>query len=565
MLNLIPAPKKIQYQNGFLKVKAIAPFNGQLDERLLAQLNKLPTAENGCEISFEIGQSSSENYSLEIIQNGIKILADGIRGGFYALQTLRQIFTHESVPCLTIQDTPSFGYRGFYHDLTRGKIPTVDTLKTLIDDIAYLKYNSLQLYVEHVYEFTQTEEIVKKTGYITKAELQELDEYCKQNFIDFIPSLSTFGHMYEILCQEQFSHLAVENQITEPNEWANRQMHHTIDPTNPQSIELIKSLIDQYSQAFTSDYFNICCDETFDLKKRYGEKEKELYIDFVKKIIAHVKSKGKKVMMWADILLAYPETIEYLPQDTIFLNWDYRAQPELENVEKLAKLGKTQIVCPGTWSWNNFIENLLVGEPNICKMAEYGISNDAKGMLVTNWGDYNNICSLENSRYGLFLGGEKCWNPTAVIDQEFYKKVNHLAFSFDKAMDYYMQVVNLQKDVSWADFCYMYSRITKGLEYNKQADYSIEFIAEKQAVALDLMDKLSKEKWENGDYKRQLINAIQGICLMVESNAKLTKTPIKQLINVKDWLKEYSDLWLKYNKPSELHRVVELFENIYKM
>ena len=95
--------------------------------------------------------------------------------------------------------------------------------------------------------------------------------------------------------------------------------------------------------------------------------------------------------------------------------------------------------------------------------------------------------------------------------------------------------------------------------------FKIEFIKEKQALYLDLLNKLQREPWENGDYKRQLINATQGICLIVESNAVMTKTPIEKLIDHKEWLKEFNELWLKSNKPSELKLIVDMFENIYKM
>ena len=67
--------------------------------------------------------------------------------------------------------------------------------------------------------------------------------------------------------------------------------HHTIDPLNPESIGVIQSLIDQYYPMFESEYFNICCDETFDLKCYPTESmdEARLYIDFVKKIIGCIK------------------------------------------------------------------------------------------------------------------------------------------------------------------------------------------------------------------------------------------------------------------------------------
>ena len=143
--------------------------------------------------------------------------------------------------------------------------------------------------------------------------------------------------------------------------------HHTIDPLNPQSIEVIKSMIDQYAPHFTSDSFNICCDETFDLN-RYGEEGFEvgkIYVDFVKKIIAHVQEKGKTVMMWADILLQHPETIKELSDDIIFLNWYYHENTdEMEKkIALMAQSGKSFVLQgpPGTLG----ILNGLSGEQSL--------------------------------------------------------------------------------------------------------------------------------------------------------------------------------------------------------
>ena len=63
-----------------------------------------------------------------------------------------------------------------------------------------------------------------------------------------------------------------------------------------------------------------------DLKKQYGisfkgEDDKEigeLYCDFVDKIIKHVTSMGKTVMMWGDIALEHPDALNRIPKDTIF-------------------------------------------------------------------------------------------------------------------------------------------------------------------------------------------------------------------------------------------------------
>ena len=565
MLKLIPYPKNIQIKDGLLKNKYIKTFRGVNDERLISQIKKLPFDDNGATLIFNVENCDGENYSICVQENQIIVDAKGIKGAFYAIQTIRQLLDNDVVPCLCLQDNPDFKYRGFYHDITRGKIPTLDTLKGLVDTLAYYKYNSLQLYVEHVYDFKETSEIVKRTGFISASELKELDEYCKANFMDFIPSLSTFGHMYEILMEEKYKGLRVKKDFANPvNKWAARMRHHTIDPNNVYSIELVKSLIDQYCTNFTSDYFNICCDETFDLKEAYGEQSSQIYVEFVEQIIKHVVSKDKKVMMWADILLAHPETIELLPKDTLFLNWDYRPQPEKENVDKFKQLNRSQIVCPGTWSWNNFCEDVLDSEPNICKMAEYGYENGAMGMLVTNWGDYNNICSLELSQYGLVLGAEKCWNPTRVIDEKFYNSVDFITYKCDKGVKLLRLLNSLQLNVSWSDFCYYATHTFANKEVDPRAIYSIEFIQEKQKQYLEFTEQLNSLDGDFGDFKKEMELAAKGIMLIIEANAKLSKKSLAQsVVDYKTWLDEYSSLWLKKNKPSELYRIIELFEKVF--
>lgn len=560
MLKLIPQPKKVVYKDGLLKYSSVKPIHDGVDKRVLNVLNKLPLSDSGVKLIYDIKDGDAESYTIKIDSDLITINANGVKGAFYATQTLRQIFLNKSIPCCVINDEAGFSYRGFYHDITRGKIPKLETLKGLIDQMAFYKYNSLQLYVEHVFEFEETEDVIKRTGYITKNELQELDEYCKQNFIEFIPSLSTFGHMYELLSTEEYKNLSVlKDYIDPPNLWCARMIHHTIDPRKPDSINLVKSLIDQYMPCFTSDTFNICCDETFDLKKECGDKEKELYVEFVKKIISHVKSKDKKVMMWADILLAYPETISMLPEDTIFLNWDYRENPEEANVECFSKLNRKQIVCPGTWTWNNYCENLNCSKSNICKMAEYGYKYGAIGMLTTNWGDYNNVCSLELSTYGFVLGAEKSWNPMLIIDNDFENRLNFITYGFEKATDYLWNLVDLQSDVSFSDMCYFLSEVKANMPVDSKYKLGIDLILQKRELYKKIITDLQSENWLKGNFKQEFIIALQGIMTILDVNVKYFYPELEALVDIDEWYKNYSESWLEYNKPSELYRIKELY------
>ena len=321
MIKLIPAVKHMEIYSNFFHKKAVFYEETGMDSRLLSALKKLPYDKAGAKLDICIAGHSGEGYELSVNENDIRIQADGPAGAFYAVQTLRQIFKSSEIPCLYIKDFPDFEYRGFYHDVTRGKIPTVETIKKLIDQMAYYKLNSLQLYVEHTFEFEEYKDLNASTGCLTKEDLLEIGAYCRENFIDFVPSLSTFGHLYELLEQPQYKHLRVlKNYETLPNFWYARMRHHTLDPENPQSIALVESLIDQYISCFDSEWFNICCDETFDLHTydALGIDSGKLYVEFVKKIIDCVQKRDKKVMIWADILLKYPHTMDQIPDHPFF-------------------------------------------------------------------------------------------------------------------------------------------------------------------------------------------------------------------------------------------------------
>lgn len=559
MVKIIPAVKDLKIDKGFLKSKTIFFENLNCDKRIVAALSKLPFDKAGAKLSVFVNGNCGEGYELFIVEDEIKITAESDAGAFYAVQTLRQLFMEDKVPCLHIKDKPDFAYRGFYHDVTRGKVPTVKTIKQLIDQMAYYKLNSLQLYVEHSYEFKEYADIIEKTGYLTSDELKEIDAYCKQNFIDFIPSLATFGHLYELLNQEKYKDLRViKEHKSGLNFWIERMLHHTLDPKNPKSIEIVKSLISQYMPNFESEYFNICCDETFDLHTLEGEDVGKLYIDFVSQIISFVKQNGKKVMMWADILLQHPETIEILPEDTYFLNWNYCDTPSEERIMNLSKLGRKQIVCPGTTSWSRLCENVTIEELNISRMAEYGFKHGAVGLLNTNWGDWGNPCSIELAMYGMVLGAEKAWSVTTEVDDDFYDRVNALLYENKNGIQYLKAVSALLDSIHWTNFVenYFDYRFNEGKAH--RVDLVVD-LSEVQRIYKELKESLDSEKWSRDEYREEMLISAEGACLMAELSRKMAHESCKRLTDTKEWLDKFRTKWLKKNKPSELYKIEEIF------
>lgn len=570
MLKLIPSVKQLELFNGSWDHSAITLKTEDTDERLVAALAEMETAKCGIPLYITVDQNGSEEYRLRIDEKGIVIRAGSEAGAFYAIQTLKQIIANGSIPYLEIYDKPDFEYRGFYHDITRGKIPTVETMKQLIDQMAYYKLNSLQLYVEHVYEFEECRELNETCGYYTKAEMQELDQYCKERFIDFIPSLSTFGHLCELLELDQYKHLRVlKDFVPCENRWHERMAHHTLNPLLPESEALVKSLIDQYVPAFTSETFNICCDETFDLTLLDSDMDTgKLYVEFSRKIIDYVKSKGKKVMMWGDVLLEYPECIKDMPDDVLYLNWDYAVNTPEEKVRKFSESGRRQIVCPGTSSWSRLCENVAVEEQNISRMAEFGFKYGAMGVLNTNWGDWGNPASLEMAMYGMVLGAAKSWTVETAVNEEFYSAVNHLLYGADGAVQMLKMVSDAHDQIRWLPFVkeYLEKRYKKEMDPVLQPfKFTEENVRIAQAAYRKCREVLNGQNWTYDEAREEMLLAIEGICVLVELAAKMRGIPAERMTDTKEWLTKYSAKWEAKNKPCELTRIQEMFEYLEEM
>ena len=563
-MNILPKPQKLEILDGVLKSKTLFVKNFCKDARIDKALACFEKG-NDTELLIECKCGEAEGYTLDISEDKITISGDSAGGVFYGIQTLKQIFENDTVPCIHIEDRPDMSLRGFYHDITRGKVPTVKTLKKMIDNMAYYKMNHLELYIEHTFPFKEFGDAVEKFSYLTADEIRELDDYCYENFIEFVPSIPTFGHLYELLQLDKYKHLQCAKDY-EPDRvrFMSRMGHHTIDPKNPESIEIIKSMIDQTVPLYRTDKFNICCDETFDLKngKYKGEDTGKLYVDFVKQIIDHVKSYGKKVMMWGDILLEHPETIAELPKDTLFLNWWYMEEPKEETFKTFKDAGGTQLAAPGTSTWLGLVEGKERAAKNIVNFLDMAYKYGVDGMLNTNWGDYGNPCSLELSMHGFVIGAAKSWNKKTTADDEFARAITTLCYQNEDALKVIDDLDKVSRLVKWNTLVLSWSKITMGTEID--GVYAVlptkEEIDKAIRICQGIMEKLSAEKWKNDSFRKEMLVAAEGYIVVAEMLAKVIGYKKERVSDTKAWLTKFRNRWLLSNKESELRSIEEMFD-----
>ena len=589
-MTLVPSPRKMRVHRGELDLRGMQiVMNTACDARIFkacktladelesltgafSKINKaFDPASCGVCVSVCAGtKKNCESYTLTVDANGVKIASQSLAGAFYGIQTLRQLAENGGgkVPYCEIKDEPDMKLRGYYLDVSRGRVPTVEGVKKIIDMLAYYKVNMLQVYIEHAFDFKEYRCFLDPDGYMTAEEIMELDDYCYDNFIDFVPSLSTFGHLYRLLSSKRYAHLCeLEDYKPDPNPWVNRMLHHTIDASNPESFELIKSLIDQFIPLFRSSYFNICCDETFDLcrGRNAGKDKAKLYLEFTTKLIDHVSSRGKTAMMWGDIVLNHPEIIPSFPKDMVMLCWDYRDVPNVGAIDKFASAGVRQMVCPGCSSWNHFSEAMGYARKNIVAMADGGMKNGALGILNTSWGDYGHVCSANCSLYGLVLGAVKGWRcDTDVFGKEYNKAVSSLVYGdpTGRAVELIEKLGATESVMNWGIFTQwhfgVHSYYGKALELGEKD--AAEFI-ENANVCLGISKEFAS--LGTGEIYEDLVLAAEadyylsmGFARMLGAKAEVCESAFL------DWSERYAASWLRENKVSDLYLIPDLMKKV---
>jgi len=294
-----------------------------------------------------------------------------------------------------------FKVRGYMLDISRDKVPTMSTLKQIVDMLKVFNYNQFQLYIEHTFRYSKHEAAWKNSSPLTPAEIRELDLYCQMNDIELVPNQNSFGHLERWLKLPEYNHLAAMPKGGAITPWGTvKKEPTTLNPALSESLEFLAGLYDELLPCFSSKLFNIGCDETFEIG------DPEVYLGFLLKVCDLVHARNHRPMFWGDIVLKHPEMVDRLPKDLIALDWGYEGNhPFAKETAKFRKAGLEFYVCPGTSSWNSLAGRVENMRENMAAAESAGRQNGATGFLVTDWGDGGHWQPLAASLPGLVLGG----------------------------------------------------------------------------------------------------------------------------------------------------------------
>jgi len=514
-----------------------------------------------------------QGYRLSIRPEGMRIEASSASGVFYGVCTLLQLIEScgPSLPGLEIEDWPDFPARGVMLDVSRDRVPSMETLFALVDLLAGWKINQLQLYTEHTFAYRRHPQVWAQASPLTGQEILLLDEYCRERFIELVPNQNSFGHMHRWLQHPTYAPLAeVLDGYNAP--WGRMEGPNSLCPTDPRSLELLRGLYDELLPHFTSRMFNVGCDETFDLgqgrSKEACEREGagKVYLDFLLKLHREVSARGRQMQYWGDIITQHPELVPRLPQDAIALEWGYEADhPFDEHSALFASAGLPFYVCPGTSSWCSLAGRSDNALGNLLTAAENGLKHGAAGYLITDWGDYGHWQPLPVSYLGFAAGAAFSWGLEANRDLDLPQALDRFAFR-DRAgvmgcLAYNLGNLYRLADIVWLHASPLFSILQRpfaqlsdhpkirSIPYARLLERLVELAPALEAADMERPDaELIRREY------RQVLRLLRHACrrgrLAVSDDPSLASLEAPALArDLEEILQQQAGLWLERSRP----------------
>jgi hypothetical protein len=520
-----------------------------------------------------------EGYGLSVAPRRVVIAGQTSRGIFYGAMTLCQLLTTDGhkvvVPGVRIHDWPLMSYRGISDDMSRGQSSTMENLKRIIRNLARYKYNVYSPYIEDIFAFTKYPSIWKNRGALTHEQVRELEDYADQYHIEIIPIFETLGHFENILIKPEFVKYA---------EFPGAQVLNT---TSEEAYAFLQDLIDDIAPAFRSPYFNMAADETYDVglgasKERVAKSDlATVHAEHYQRVLQMLQKHNKKVMLYADVILDYPEIFEKITKDFILVDWQYRPSYSYPSIEKIKKSGFPFISSPAVWNYLNPFPYFANALPDIQYVARNGYMAGAKGLSVSNWGDYGGETLRELIWYGNAWGAECAWSPLTSDIGKFNDKFfgDFYGTHSDEMASIYAILNNPYNQEFWNEF-WRHPFVPIKDDYNAstlpQRITSIESTMPLVRRLLDAAEETVTRNRDHIEYLRFIVHLhewfAKKVTVALDVKRIVSGSPsqteidaaIARCTDIRDDLKilkeEFNNAWLKNYRPDNLDLLLKRYD-----
>jgi len=318
-----------------------------------------------------------------------------------------------------VAQTSAFENNGYMLDCSRNAVASVPAVKRLLQAMALMGLNTLQLYTEDTFHIPGWDYFGYQRGRYTAEELKELDAYADAFGIELIPCVQTLAHLNAALRWVEFHDITDCNDILLIGE--------------EKTYRFIEDMMAQLAKCYTSRTINIGMDEAHMLglgkylDKHGYQNRAEIMVKHLHKVVDICKKHGFKPMMWSDMFFRlaggdyysgdggeFPkEFLEMLPEDITLVYWDYYHLGKdhyLNMLEQHKKLPAPIAFAGGAWKWGGLLPdlrfNMHTSRAALTACREAGINT----VFATGWGDNGAECPAFSILPALQLQAELGYN-----------------------------------------------------------------------------------------------------------------------------------------------------------
>ena len=364
-ITLFPQPRQLERKSGSFTINQhtrIFAEDAELGDMLAAYLRPatgfglpvqaldgelLPDAQNAILLVRSEAVLGAEHYALNV-ESGRVIISAAHGGGFlHGMQTLRQLLSPQilsdekvadvtwTLPCVQINDSPAFGWRGLHLDVGRHMFPLA-FIKKFIDMLAFYKFNIFHWHLTEdqgwrieIKKYPRLTEIgahraesvvactrdqydgVPHGGYYTQEEVREVVAYAAERGITVMPEIELPGHGVAALASYPQLGCVGEGYEVRRN-WGIAE--DIFCAGKDEVFTFLKDVLSEVLELFPSKYIHIggdeapkarweACPACQDRIKAEGlADEHELQSWFIRQIEAWLNDRGRNLVGWDEIL-----------------------------------------------------------------------------------------------------------------------------------------------------------------------------------------------------------------------------------------------------------------------
>lgn len=426
-IRLVPQPKEMTVKEGYIAAEKLT-VSEQIT-KLVPKAGEIFPYHGSIAIQADPDVSlDREGYFISVAENGVTIRYSAPNGLYYALATLRQLalLNDGRIPCCEIHDAPDMKIRGFSDDISRGQISTKENFKEIIRRLSEVKCNLYMPYIEDTLQLDCIPTSGRFSDPVRKEEWEEICAYAKDYYVQVTPIINTLGHWDKNSTLADFREMMLKT--------GDGRTTSALDARKTEVRQMVCDMLDEAIEVFgDSAYIHVGGDEVAEYTRQFGKDgAAEIFNGHFKMLRDHLASKGRKMMMysdmytpvWGDYQLKL-EAIDEMPDDILFVYWDYACRAHYNNIDSLMEHGKQFILSPATHSWNRFLPHHYASWLNTKSVAEQA-GPDSSGMIMSAWCD-GGMNLREENWYGIYCAAMYSWNSKASL-------------SFDETVALYYQL-----------------------------------------------------------------------------------------------------------------------------